>query len=91
MKNEKLKFTCPECGKHVLEREEIGVGVFREILDLNTTKKFNYDVPRFPFKTSLDCTSFSCKKCSFIVEDEKGAVDNPKRLVRWIKKNCPQE
>lgn len=97
MSNERLKFICPKCKGHKLTRSENQVNIMTGIYEINSDGNFSYEIPVFPTNpnsnSSSDHTSFYCKGegCDFIVEDDKGIVDNPKSLVKWIKKNCSQD
>ncbi len=95
MSVKQLKFTCPKCGKHKLTRSENQVNIITGIYEINSDGNIGYEIPIFHTdpnpKKGTDWTSFYCKGCDFWVEDDEGVVNSHKRLVKWIKKNCPQD
>jgi predicted RNA-binding Zn-ribbon protein involved in translation (DUF1610 family) len=81
-----LQFTCPVCGKHVLEC--VMDGGHRSIVTvIHEDGQFEYDSRAI----SGDLSHYQCDGCGKRITDGINDLQNDEDVVTWIKAKCPQK
>ena len=82
----KLKFTCPNCGKHELGSVEDVILTY-PIITINDNGNFEYDTDN-PSAGDGQVLSYQCMNCGYELEDEQGnAIQDCESAVEWLKDN----
>jgi len=84
-----IKFTCPECGEHVIEEVMLNVMVVSPLIRINDDGDCVYGVQ---INTDGEVSHYQCMSCGYVIEEEgESVITNCEELAEWIKAHCLKE